>query len=67
MHRGYEIKEALRAQMEVQGKLHLQVEVNFIFIVQVVYPIWLNEFSTTLFCNLLEYICTSIVIETSCF
>lgn len=36
MHRGYEIKEALRAQMEVQSKLHLQVEVNFIFIVQVV-------------------------------
>ncbi|KAF1895245.1 hypothetical protein Lal_00043890 [Lupinus albus] len=25
-HRGYEIKEALRAQMEVQSKLHLQVE-----------------------------------------
>jgi hypothetical protein len=31
MPRGYEIKEALRAQMEVQSKLHLQVEVNFIF------------------------------------
>lgn len=28
MHRGYEIKEALRAQMEVQSKLHLQVEVT---------------------------------------
>jgi hypothetical protein len=36
MPRGYEIKEALRAQMEVQSKLHLQVEVNFIFVVQVV-------------------------------
>jgi hypothetical protein len=36
MSRGYEIKEALRAQMEVQSKLHLQVEVNFIFVVQVV-------------------------------
>lgn len=34
MPRGYEIKEALRAQMEVQSKLHLQVEVNFIFLVQ---------------------------------
>ena len=32
--RGYEIKEALRAQMEVQSKLHLQVEVNLIFLVQ---------------------------------
>lgn len=30
--RGYEVKEALRAQMEVQSKLHLQVEVNFPFI-----------------------------------
>lgn len=28
MHRGYEVKEALRAQMEVQSKLHLQVEVS---------------------------------------
>ncbi|KAJ0083168.1 hypothetical protein Patl1_09627 [Pistacia atlantica] len=26
MHEGYEVKEALRAQMEVQSKLHLQVE-----------------------------------------
>ena len=26
---GYEVKEALRAQMEVQSKLHLQVEVKF--------------------------------------
>ncbi|KAL3643300.1 hypothetical protein CASFOL_014115 [Castilleja foliolosa] len=26
MNMGYEVKEALRAQMEVQGKLHLQVE-----------------------------------------
>ena len=25
--RGYEVKEALRAQMEVQNKLHLRVEV----------------------------------------
>lgn len=33
MPRGYEIKEALRAQMEVQSKLHLQVEVNFLFLV----------------------------------
>lgn len=39
MSRGYEIKEALRAQMEVQSKLHLQVEVYFISVVQVVYPI----------------------------
>ena len=30
MPRGYEIKEALRAQMEVQSKLHLQVEVNIL-------------------------------------
>lgn len=30
--RGYEVKEALRAQMEVQSKLHLQVEVIFPFI-----------------------------------
>jgi hypothetical protein len=28
---GYEVKEALRAQMEVQSKLHLQVEVCFFF------------------------------------
>lgn len=28
--RGYEVKEALRAQMEVQSKLHLQVEVIFL-------------------------------------
>jgi hypothetical protein len=27
---GYEVKEALRAQMEVQSKLHLQVEVSFL-------------------------------------
>ena len=40
MYRGHEVKEALRAQMEVQSKLHLQVEVNFIFLVQVVYPLW---------------------------
>lgn len=29
MFRGFEVKEALRAQMEVQSKLHLQVEVFF--------------------------------------
>lgn len=28
MCRGHEVKEALRAQMEVQSKLHLLVEVN---------------------------------------
>jgi len=28
--RGHEVKEALRAQMEVQSKLHLLVEVNFL-------------------------------------
>lgn len=27
---GYEVKEALRAQMEVQSKLHLQVEVKIL-------------------------------------
>lgn len=43
MYRGFEIKEALRAQMEVQSKLHLQVEVNLIFLVQVVYLIRLNK------------------------
>lgn len=31
MFRGYEVKEALRAQMEVQSKLHLQVEVSYLF------------------------------------
>lgn len=31
MFRGFEVREALRAQMEVQSKLHLQVEVSFIF------------------------------------
>lgn len=31
MYRGHEVKEALRAQMEVQSKLHLLVEVNFLF------------------------------------
>lgn len=31
MSRGYEVKEALRAQMEVQSKLHLRVEVCFFF------------------------------------
>ena len=30
MCRGYEVREALRAQMEVQSKLHLQVEVIFL-------------------------------------
>ena len=34
MSRGHEVKEALRAQMEVQSKLHLLVEVNFLFVVQ---------------------------------
>lgn len=64
MSRGYEIKEALRAQMEVQSKLHLQVEVKFIFLVQVVYPIWLNEFFAAKFGSLVvEYICTSSVVE----
>lgn len=29
MSRGYEVEEALRAQMEMQSKLHLQVEVLF--------------------------------------
>lgn len=31
MSRGQEVKEALRAQMEVQSKLHLLVEVIFLF------------------------------------
>ncbi|XVE87593.1 hypothetical protein DITRI_Ditri19aG0000500 [Diplodiscus trichospermus] len=30
MNEGYEVREALRAQMEVQSKLHLQVEVIFV-------------------------------------
>ena len=30
MFRGYEVKEALRVQMEVQSKLHLQVEVSIL-------------------------------------
>lgn len=29
LFRGYEVNEALRVQMEVQSKLHLQVEVIF--------------------------------------
>ena len=33
MSRGQEVKEALRAQMEVQSKLHLLVEVNFLLMV----------------------------------
>lgn len=32
MFRSYEVKEALRVQMEVQSKLHLQVEVCFFFL-----------------------------------
>lgn len=33
MRRGFEVREALRAQMEVQSKLHLQVEVNFLLFI----------------------------------
>ncbi|KAL4288240.1 hypothetical protein AHAS_Ahas19G0266400 [Arachis hypogaea] len=32
---GQEVKEALRAQMEVQSKLHLLVEVNFFFMLNI--------------------------------
>lgn len=41
MYRGHEVKEALRAQMEVQSKLHLLVEVNFLFMVHGVLLFWL--------------------------
>lgn len=36
--RGYEVKEALRAQMEVQSKLHLQVEVISISCIYILVP-----------------------------
>lgn len=41
MYRGHEVKEALRAQMEVQSKLHLLVEVNFLFMIQRALLFWL--------------------------
>jgi hypothetical protein len=41
IYRGHEVKEALRAQMEVQSKLHLLVEVNFLFLLHNVLLFWL--------------------------
>ncbi|KAL8461757.1 hypothetical protein ACS0TY_033020 [Phlomoides rotata] len=43
INEGYEVKEALRAQMEVQSKLHLQVEVS---IPHLPFYIWLFKKNT---------------------
>lgn len=43
MSRGLEVKEALRAQMEVQSKLHLLVEVFFGVLL-----FWFDKFYTTI-------------------
>lgn len=50
MFSGYEVKEALRVQMEVQSKLHLQVEVCFLLLWRSKIHVWFRiEFSLSFF------------------